>query len=488
MTEKSIIDTFDVFDTLIGRRCVMPLEIFSLVEKKTGVAGFAKARRAAELNLIGRPYTFDDIYDELARIFDPAKENLQLLKTAEVEEELENVIPISENIQKVNNGDVLISDMYLSEGMIRSLLTKAGLEKEVSLIVTNYGKHDGYIWKEILSNFSIRKHLGDNVHADGLRAAEAGIPFEITTSSQINAFEKVFFDIGFRSLGELCREARLATWNNMAHERDLQTTQIHMNFPILFFSSIILCRLCRQLGKTRILFSSRDCWAWKIVFESMFPNEFECIYYYTSRYAKISNSDSYQKYSSRLITDQSMVVDLCGSGWSLEKISDNIQADKIDILYMHKMPKDRKYMEGKNSDKCKFYCIIENENEKYRNHLLEIANYIDHGMLKDIKFVNDIPCPIFFSDTRSENEMLYIDIQKKALNECISRIGNYDFSDVVRHDNSIYVQIIQILYRTLSNNVSVHNLYAQNFFAENAAVETILKKTTESVAMNYSVS
>lgn len=477
MTSRPTVNTFDVFDTLIARRCVFPLAIFALVERKTAITGFAQARRQAEQKLLGQPYSFDDIYTELGKNFGITHDNINLLKEAEIEMEMENVIPIRENMDRVNDGDILISDMYLPETIIRGLLSKAGLRKEVALIVTNYGKHDGYIWKHILSDFEIRKHLGDNTHADGFRAREAGIETEITTSSQISAFEKIFFDIGFTALGELCREVRLKSWSAVAHERELQVTQIHMNFPILFFSSIILYKICKQLGKTRILFSSRDCHLWQKLFEVMFPDEFECIYYYTSRYAKTSGSKSYDQYSDRLITSQTMVVDLCGSGWSLEKMAENLSLDKIDVFFIHKMPKDRKYMQNLISNKCNFFCIIENELSSYRNHLLEIANFSDHSMVKDIKSVNNAHCPIFFPETRSKEELSYVGIQIKTFNECIIKTRELNINDIIIHNASVHINIIQVFYKFLSGNSILHNVYAQNFFNENAEVENIIAST-----------
>ncbi|GAA4485268.1 hypothetical protein GCM10023157_29750 [Gluconacetobacter asukensis] len=436
--------------------------------------GFAQARREAEQRLFGRIYKIDDIYHELKKILNVSEEKVNLIKEIEIDLEVENAIAIKENIDKVSDGDILISDMYLPEHVIRSLLEKSGLKKEFGLIVTNYGKHDGYIWRHILSDFSVRKHLGDNLHADGFRAREAGIDVEITTSFQIDAVEKVFFDIGFTALGELCREVRLTSWSPTRHERELQISQIHMNFPILLFSSIILYKICKKLGKTRILFSSRDCYAWKDLFEALFPDEFECIYYYTSRYAKTSTSKYYEHYSDSLITNETMVVDLCGSGWSLEKISEKLSSEKVDVFYIHKLPKDRKYMQGTTSKKCNFYCIIDNESVHYRTHLLEIANFSDHGMVKDVRFINNAPCPVFFPETRPKEELLYVDIQKKSFRECLSKLNIFNLNDIIATDPSVHARLIQILYKTLSNNVILHEIYAKNFFNENAAVENII--------------
>ena len=36
--------SFDVFDTLLVRRCLEPCDVFAMVEKKTSCRGYAKAR------------------------------------------------------------------------------------------------------------------------------------------------------------------------------------------------------------------------------------------------------------------------------------------------------------------------------------------------------------------------------------------------------------------------------------------------------------
>jgi hypothetical protein len=42
---KPEINSFDIFDTLVARRCVLPDEIFRLVERRTGYSGFAEVRK-----------------------------------------------------------------------------------------------------------------------------------------------------------------------------------------------------------------------------------------------------------------------------------------------------------------------------------------------------------------------------------------------------------------------------------------------------------
>jgi len=59
---RPLVNSYDVFDTLITRRCIDPKIIFAQVEKRERVEGFARARIEAEASLAGKGYNFDEIY------------------------------------------------------------------------------------------------------------------------------------------------------------------------------------------------------------------------------------------------------------------------------------------------------------------------------------------------------------------------------------------------------------------------------------------
>ena len=65
-----MLKTWDIFDTLIARRCVVPHIVFQIMEQKTRLNGFTQARIAAEQNILRKKpnITLDDIYDEFLKI------------------------------------------------------------------------------------------------------------------------------------------------------------------------------------------------------------------------------------------------------------------------------------------------------------------------------------------------------------------------------------------------------------------------------------
>ncbi|MES1265673.1 MAG: FkbM family methyltransferase, partial [Variovorax sp.] len=172
---RRTIRSFDIFDTLIARKCIDPRQIFERVERVLQLDGFAGDRLAAEQKVAQGPYDLDDIYDELAKIRGWGQAERDAARAAEIEAEFEAVIPIAENLAQVRDGDIAVSDMYLPEAVIRGLLKKAGLSKQISIMVSSHGKTSGRAWPLLLANHRIEQHLGDNVVADVQSPARFGI-------------------------------------------------------------------------------------------------------------------------------------------------------------------------------------------------------------------------------------------------------------------------------------------------------------------------
>ncbi len=196
--------SFDVFDTLFSRKVLAPIGIFYYVkEKMLETGGFPKAlvlkypdiRHMAEMNV--REYyskskglrnsecteiTFDEIFERLANVYGLSEEQTELLKKWELEAELDNVVPLKEQINLVkkyiSEGEyvVLISDMYLPKVIITEMLKKADpLLAELPLFLSNeYGvlKTSQKLFFEVYKSFEpfydFKKwvHYGDNNNAD----------------------------------------------------------------------------------------------------------------------------------------------------------------------------------------------------------------------------------------------------------------------------------------------------------------------------------
>src|SRR5262245_10273940 len=153
------VNSFDVFDTLIARRSVESQRVLHRLEAQTGLSGLAEVRLAADRHLgaRGQPYTLRDIRHAVAGLTGLDAAITDRLLDLEIRLEHDEVIPIAENLALVRDGDLLVSDTYLPPDLVRSLLRRAGLQRQVALVVSNDGKFTSRIWPHLLAAVTIRQ-------------------------------------------------------------------------------------------------------------------------------------------------------------------------------------------------------------------------------------------------------------------------------------------------------------------------------------------
>ena len=186
-------NSWDCFDTLIARNLITPSSIFDIVGKKIGDPDFTYKRKKAERSSSG---TYLDIYEKLPDVN----------KDLELETELENCYPIIENINKLKEGDYIVSDMYLPESFIREMLRKCGLKKDVNVVVTRNGKHKGNIWVDLKDK--ILNHTGDHIKSDCRNAEMQGIKSTYYLEQKMNEPETNIFNTN-QDLAGFSRKLRL---------------------------------------------------------------------------------------------------------------------------------------------------------------------------------------------------------------------------------------------------------------------------------------
>jgi hypothetical protein len=156
-------NSWDCFDTLIGRYYFEPKSIFNIVAQKINDPSFVKKRIDAEKK--SKSKTYEDIYKKLSK-YDPS---------LELETELEYSFPIKYNFDNIKDGDVIVSDMYLSAFQIEKILRHHGLNKDIKVYSSYGGKKDGWMWKKVKGHHNIDFHTGDNIKSDVLSARKHGI-------------------------------------------------------------------------------------------------------------------------------------------------------------------------------------------------------------------------------------------------------------------------------------------------------------------------
>lgn len=186
-SNKYKVISFDIFDTLIVRPCMLPTDILKLVGLRCGFDGnFLEMRRVAEKQARrvskSDEITYDDIYAQLGEIFDIDEELLLKLKNTELEIEKQYLYArqamkgIFDFAKSIGKKIILVSDMYLPKDVLEDILSNCGytgydklyLSSEYKVmkssgklydIVLNDLKKDGINANNIL-------HMGDNLRSD----------------------------------------------------------------------------------------------------------------------------------------------------------------------------------------------------------------------------------------------------------------------------------------------------------------------------------
>ncbi|HEV2702039.1 MAG TPA: hypothetical protein VGV09_10440 [Steroidobacteraceae bacterium] len=314
------VQTFDLFDTLVARRCIYPTDVFRAVERKAGVAGFAELRHRVEMRMFGtRPYGIDDIYEALGQEKGWTPQVLARLKMLELAEEWDNYFPIRALTAKVRPEDMIISDMYLPYEFVRRILSiKCGLSAN-TLHLSNYGKHDAIIWRELAPRYRITRHYGDNLHADVNSPAKFGVPAEHVLISGLSPAEKILFDLGLRPQAEAIREARLGLHDPVPAVMAVQQAQLQLNLPLLLVGSYFLLDRARELEADSLLLCARDCNLWAPLLRVLAagaPRRPRIHYIAASRAAFYSGSAEYDAYFHSFLGARNILVDVVGTGRS----------------------------------------------------------------------------------------------------------------------------------------------------------------------------
>ncbi len=191
---QSIIDgydaiSFDLFDTLITRQVLEPIDIFDIVEERLADAGiliekFKRKRRTAELE-IGYG-NINDIYVKFGELYGYDNSICDRAKNIELECELDfikirqDMVVVMDYAYEQGKTVTIISDMYLPEEILKKWLSNLGIHNYNNLMVScdyGCGKSSGIfeIYKKALGENKKCLHVGDNLQSDVLAPQKYGI-------------------------------------------------------------------------------------------------------------------------------------------------------------------------------------------------------------------------------------------------------------------------------------------------------------------------
>ena len=221
MTEQ--LYSFDIYDTLITRKTATPEGVFALMQKKLSeleeYADFPErlahnfyllriqAEKVARNTYIAgeiHDITISQIYDCIRLLGEVTKDQAERLMTLEIETEMENSLPIFENIEKVRELNetgkrvVLISNMYLRNEDIRKILLQMdSIFQDITIYVSgDLTKTKGtgtlyhYIRQQENVEFANWYHLGDDWKLDVIIPKSMGIKADYFKKAELLDWEK----------------------------------------------------------------------------------------------------------------------------------------------------------------------------------------------------------------------------------------------------------------------------------------------------------
>ncbi len=281
---KEKVVSFDLFDTLVGRDVPNPDAIFSLVEAKSGIVGFAEARKLAGEMFCSKECLGDisEVYKHISkntRIMSQQGIDLDRLREMEWEAELEHAVLIASNVNKLlevpaDTGIIIVSDTFYDSTKLRELLLHVNLPRieEITVFATRSGKEDGWIWPILNEVYTITSHTGDNRSSDvasplGSKVIASAIHSKM--AHMPTAAEELLLGMNKdpnspeRTLAYMIR--RLSLGNPYSFEKDREKFfwyRLHASYTIpcfWYFIQSIKTVLESNPQITRVAAISRDC-------------------------------------------------------------------------------------------------------------------------------------------------------------------------------------------------------------------------------------
>lgn len=301
-----MINSYDVFDTLIGRLCYKGKEIFNIIEKTKNINDFALNRIKYE------EYSkdFDDTYLLLEKYYNM---DMSEVKELELFIEYELSFPIVKYLKNIKPNDILISDMYLSEKHIRNLINKHSYINN-KIYVSYGGKSNNTTWKnkEIIMNISC--HYGDNIKSDYNNPKNHNINAIHINDTIMNKNELLFSTINTQ-LAYIIRAVRLSNYD----DEILTSSFSEYSLPFIILICLKIKKLSISNKLDSIIFLSRDGYWFKEIYDIMYPDDNTEYIYFSRLYVKNNKDIIINQINS--IKGKKFIFDLQGSGKTFNSLN-----------------------------------------------------------------------------------------------------------------------------------------------------------------------
>ncbi len=291
--------SFDVFDTLLVRR---------YGDNKKILFDLLGSKYSERIQADNGQRNIYEIYEAIGLTREDAQ--------AEIMAEAENSYLNKSIYDKINHGDILISDMYIPAYDILQILRHNGFDKQVTIYQSNGDKSNGSAYV-MAKELGVTDHYGDNPYSDIIVARNYGI----------NAHEVRDCDHGYVFTPEiqyLQRELRL----RFGVKDGLPATIISTFIPLYFYVMEIVRR---KANGRPIAFLGRDCQ----VIHKLYTNVYNEISYYVPFSRKMVSKGAYKasEYLKISAPENSIYVDLSSTGNTWDVLKDHFDRPVFVLIY-----------------------------------------------------------------------------------------------------------------------------------------------------------
>ena len=326
--------SFDIYDTLITRKVAEPIAIFGLVQKKIQnldlsnfiIDNFIKIRQETEYYcqernvFLNNRYdcTIDEIYELIQNNYLLSVEDIEKIKQIEIQEEIDNVLPIIENINRVKKiiaeGEkvILISDMYFGADILRKILVNIDeIFNNIEIFSsadTGKRKSNGSQYRYISKKYKIVEHTGDNKFSDIIQAKWNNIkpvqfrlnPLKSYEKKLLNKFQYNIYSQ--KSIGI----SRFLRQNNNKQSK-IFNFAVSYAAPILFSYVDWLLKEALKRHLKCLYFVARDGYVPKIIADIIIKQrnyDIKTRYFYSSRRScRIADDSTVEQYIEQIFSE-----------------------------------------------------------------------------------------------------------------------------------------------------------------------------------------
>lgn len=370
--------SFDMYDTLVKRNVRKPEDVFSLVEIEYNtsfadgetISGFSAERVTAYEKAYSKykaKCTIDNIYEEIMCYSDAVK---QILKSLElkieqqictVNYEMKETFEYAKSAGKIV---AIITDMYLPEGIISSVLEKCGITGYSKLFVScEYGvsKTDGGLYNVCSECYGIELndilHFGDGIKNDVVRAYQKGVqPIRVKNKNLIDYDNSTHFQD--ESLLQYSVQQALINNEIMNIKNPIEKLGFEVFGPLVYGFCTWLHDSIHRHNIEKVFFLAREGLIFKTVYEIIYPNEIIPLkYLYVSRKSLVEPTywiePQYENVIKSIAKSKNLEVATLIKRWGLDPItcveelaqSNLTMQSRVDGRFLQKNDKVRKLYE-----------------------------------------------------------------------------------------------------------------------------------------------